>query len=63
LFSIGLSLILKSFKFFETMAKSEDLLLIIKEIKSKCPKCGTEFDSFPKYCYKCNTELTEKVEG
>jgi hypothetical protein len=23
-----------------------------------CPKCGTEFDSIPLYCYNCNSKLT-----
>lgn len=36
----------------------------IKEIKSVCPNCGTEFQSKPKFCYKCNTllDVTEKIK-
>ena len=38
----------------------------MKEIKTICPKCGTSYQSKPKYCYKCNTLLydsPEKVEN
>ncbi len=30
----------------------------IKEIQTICPTCGTTFQSAPKFCYKCNTPLT-----
>jgi hypothetical protein len=40
----------------------EDLHAVANQIKSKCPKCGTEFDSTPTYCYNCNTKLITKPE-
>ena len=40
----------------------EDLHTVANQIKSKCPKCGTEFDSTPTYCYNCNTKLIPKPE-
>lgn len=40
----------------------EDLHIVANHIKSKCPKCGTEFDSTPTFCYNCNTKLILKPE-
>jgi hypothetical protein len=34
----------------------------IKEIESVCPTCGTTFASTPKYCYRCNTPLSNSDE-
>ncbi len=56
-FSIGISFILKVFKKPESKIRFEDLHLIAKSIKSKCPQCGTEFNSTPLFCYNCNYEL------
>ncbi len=55
--SIGLSLVLKVLRRSKSKTKPEDLHLIAESIRSKCPNCGTEFNSTPKYCYKCNAEL------
>ena len=41
----------------------EDLQTVAKQIRSKCPKCGTEFDSTPIFCYNCNTEINIKIRG
>lgn len=62
-FSIGLSLILKKFTNFKTEPQMEDLLIIAGMNKVVCPNCGTEFDSTPKFCYKCNTDLTLLVSN
>ncbi len=57
LFSIGLSLSLKVIRRSKPETQLEDLHLIAESIRSKCPNCGTEFNSTPKYCYNCNAEL------
>ncbi len=57
-FSIGLSLILKKFIKVETEPQIEDLLIVASKNKIKCPNCGTEFNSTPKFCYNCNADLT-----
>ncbi|MHA1263720.1 MAG: hypothetical protein ACTSRS_00640 [Candidatus Helarchaeota archaeon] len=37
----------------------------LRAIETKCPTCGTIFQSNPKYCYKCNTALNgaQDAEG
>jgi len=40
----------------------EDLHIVANHIKSKCQKCGTEFDSTPTFCYNCNAKLISKPE-
>jgi len=62
IFSIGLSLILKSFKHFKKETNLEDLKLIKSEIKTICPNCGTKFNSIPEFCYNCNTKITQDNE-
>jgi len=61
LFSIGLSIILKIFTGSRTEIREEELDVIVSNIKTKCPNCGTEFNSTPKYCYKCNSELNKDL--
>ncbi|MFX1321822.1 MAG: hypothetical protein ACFFAQ_09260 [Promethearchaeota archaeon] len=65
--SIGLSLILKALIKPKASVHYEDLQLIASKCKSKCPKCGTQFNSIPQFCYNCNTKLTfntgENVEN
>lgn len=56
--SIGLSLILKALIKPKASVHYEDLQLIASKCKSKCPKCGTQFNSIPQFCYNCNTKLT-----
>jgi uncharacterized membrane protein (DUF485 family) len=60
--SIGLSLVLKAIIKPRAAVKYEDLQLIASKCKSKCPKCGTEFNSNPQFCYNCNTKLTMNTE-
>ncbi len=55
--SIGLSLLLKKLKKQEGDVQIEDLREIAAISKSKCPHCGTEFKSIPKYCYNCSKEI------
>ena len=62
LFSIGLSLTLKAIIKPRTEVQYKDLQLIASKCKSKCPKCGTEFNSIPQFCYNCNTKLIANME-
>ena len=61
-FSIGISLILRIITKDKIEAQIEDLSTIAGKIKSICPKCGTKFDSIPRYCYNCNTDLSIYIE-
>ncbi|MFW9897882.1 MAG: hypothetical protein ACFFDO_01305 [Candidatus Thorarchaeota archaeon] len=56
-FSLGLTFILKKIKIPSDITKFEDLKLIVLENKIKCPSCGIEYNSIPKYCYNCSKEL------
>jgi len=56
--SILFSLILKKITKEKVRTQIEDLSTLVSKGKIKCPKCGTEFDSIPKFCYKCNTDLS-----
>ena len=60
--SIGLSLILKVIIKPKTNVRYKDFELIASKCKSKCPNCGTKFDSIPLYCYNCNTQLALNME-
>ncbi len=60
--SITLSIILKKITENRRKPQSADLEAIARSISTKCPKCGIEFDSRPKICYNCNTDLTIKSE-
>jgi len=64
--SISLSLILKFIKKSTSNANVENLEQIEQKNTAECPKCGTKFDSIPKYCYNCNllisNELGENTE-
>ncbi len=61
-FSLFISISLKKIWKVKTVDHLEDLQIIAYQIKSKCPKCGTEFDSTPIFCYNCNTKLILKPE-
>jgi hypothetical protein len=63
LYSIGLSLILKKILESRGEKKGIDLSEIASSGKLICPKCGVEFESIPKVCYNCNTDLTVKSEN
>ncbi|MFX1347999.1 MAG: hypothetical protein ACFE92_04960, partial [Promethearchaeota archaeon] len=54
--SIGLSLLIKKITKKEVITQIEDLSILASEGKKVCPNCGTEFESVPKFCYKCNTD-------
>ena len=61
--SIGISLGLAKLRKSKEDVKIEDLREIEIKAKSKCPYCGTEFESIPKYCYNCSKEITSnKIE-
>ncbi len=60
--SIGISLALKVIIKTKAVVQYEDLQLIASKCISKCPKCGTEFNSIPQFCYNCNTKLTMNTE-
>jgi len=57
LFSFLLALFLKFIKNFRKDVIMKDISIIEKQTKSKCPYCGTEFNSIPIYCYKCSKQL------
>lgn len=56
-FSLSLSLILKKIRKPKEEALYENLKAIEQEINTKCPHCGIEFNSNPKYCYNCSNKL------
>jgi len=56
--SIGLSLILRKVIQFKTETQMEDLSIIASISKVVCPNCGIEFESIPKFCYNCNSNLS-----
>lgn len=60
--SIGLSFIIKKILKSKVDQRKEDLQDIIKAGRLICPKCGVEFESIPKICYNCNTDLIMKIE-
>ncbi|UCD00881.1 MAG: zinc ribbon domain-containing protein [Promethearchaeota archaeon] len=62
LISIGIPLILRKIKKFISETPIEDLHAIASKSKKICPICGTEYESSPKFCYKCNTDLTIPIE-
>lgn len=57
IFSIGISFILNKTIRHKSKAQFEDFKKIVENIRFKCPYCGTEFNSIPKYCYNCLKEL------
>ena len=59
--SIVLSLILKFIISYRKKTAVENLEQIESLNKIECPKCGTQFDSIPKYCFNCNNLLTNDL--
>ncbi|MHA2280845.1 MAG: hypothetical protein ACXAC5_08335 [Promethearchaeota archaeon] len=62
LISLIISLSLKKIRKVKIDAQLEDLQIVANNIKSKCPNCGTEFDSTPTFCYNCNSKIILKTE-
>ncbi len=60
--SISLSLIKEKILKSKFKPQIEDLYSLANGSKITCPKCGTEFNSLPKFCYNCNNDLTEIIE-
>ncbi|MFX1308143.1 MAG: hypothetical protein ACFE9M_04055 [Promethearchaeota archaeon] len=60
--SIGLSLAKKKILRYKVRAQIEDLQFIANQNKLVCPNCGANFSSLPKFCYRCNTDLTGIIE-
>lgn len=56
-FSVGLVLLLNTFKKPTSKNQLDELQHIVESIRTKCPQCGTKFNSKPLYCYNCNYEL------
>ena len=57
IFSIFLSLLFQRIKAAHLEKSATNQILNDKPLIT-CPKCGTEFDSIPLYCYNCNSKLT-----
>ena len=59
--SIALSLILKFIKSSKTNTNLEILEQIEQLNTIECPKCGTKFESIPRYCFNCNSLITNEL--
>jgi len=59
--SILLSMLLKFIKNFRINTKTENLEQIVSLNRIKCPKCGTQFNSIPKYCFNCNNIIKNEL--
>ncbi|MFX1446623.1 MAG: hypothetical protein ACFFCG_00640 [Promethearchaeota archaeon] len=59
--SIAFSLIFKIIISFRKSTKTDNLEQIESLNKIQCPKCGTQFNSIPKYCFNCNSLLTNDL--
>jgi hypothetical protein len=57
-FSIGLSIGLNQLKKHRKKQKQEQSTPTGEKSLMICPKCGTEFQSIPMFCYNCDTKLT-----
>ncbi len=60
-FSIASALVLLKIKNFFATTWRKEANKVELNIQSKCPYCGTEFQSMPKICYNCSKELKEEV--
>jgi uncharacterized OB-fold protein len=56
-----LSLIIKFIKSTIISTNVENLEQIEHLNTIECPKCGTKFDSIPKYCFNCNNFITNEL--
>lgn len=62
LLSLILSIPLKKYADSKKIIPLANLKQIEEKISSKCPHCGTEFDSQPIYCYNCSKKINETIE-
>lgn len=62
LISLLISILQKRIRKVKIETSLEDLKSIANSVKAQCPKCGIEFDSFPKYCYNCNSKIIIKPD-
>ncbi|MHA1689024.1 MAG: hypothetical protein ACTSUN_06775, partial [Promethearchaeota archaeon] len=60
-FSIASSLVLLKIKNLFLNRWRKEANKVELSIQFKCPYCGTEFQSLPRFCYNCSKELKEKV--
>jgi hypothetical protein len=58
--SIVLSLAIKFASRIRASTKTENLEQIESLNRIECPKCGSQIDSIPKYCFNCNHLLTKE---
>ncbi|MHA2288423.1 MAG: hypothetical protein ACXABG_06515 [Promethearchaeota archaeon] len=59
--SIVLSLLLKFIKKLRKDSEPINLEQIETLNRTECPKCGTQFNSIPKYCFNCNHLITNEL--
>ncbi|MFW9948575.1 MAG: hypothetical protein ACFFKA_00445 [Candidatus Thorarchaeota archaeon] len=61
-FSLLSMIVLNLIRNLKKEVVEQDITLIEQHVKSKCPYCGTEFNSNPIYCYKCNNQIVQVLE-
>ena len=59
--SLVFSLLLKFIKKPRKDSAPINLKHIKAQNRTECPKCGTQFESIPKYCYNCNNLISKEL--